>query len=267
LRLHEEDWQLIEHIRATGQLGSGAWVGPDEPRLPLVFGPPQLIIDNAGAERTQLELEQRAARRQELNAELTEIRKQADRRKAYYAKRKREQLETERAAREYLAEQRELERQRREERKRRDAEWVAAHPDEVAAQRRVKAQVKRLEAAERERKWLASETHRLFSAPWLTAPGASVEADEHHRVVRQQCEAQGWRFHHETHLRRAIIQALCSSFPHLADNNSDAVINAYEVVKTEFSDIDFVAACSRVRGGMGFYQLLWLRTRWLMGFH
>jgi hypothetical protein len=160
LRLHEEDWPLIEHIRQHGQLGSGSMVAIDYffDRLEREDRSPPTLDNNAGERAVALE---ELRKREESRAEFLNLPEQIAKRAA--AKRLRELQR--------IREQKELERERkrhkrmmekrRKQREQQDAEWRAAEERERQA------------AAQREQQARAAAPFRAFDpdrGPWPRPP-------------------------------------------------------------------------------------------------
>lgn len=237
LHLHEEDWPLIEHIRMTGQIGSGAWVANDDPHGARIWSYNRLggiTVDRNASERADIEAR---AKRDRMLAEMADVAREARRqrqlrerwrtldREQYYAElTERERQEDER---------RRIEHARRIEQERRDREWNAAARKQIEQE----------------------QLSELFTAPWI-GDGAEQHVEARKVVIEQLAGefAAG-----DLDKRAQIVTDICAWFPHM----TGAI---RRIARQEFTDIDFLRSNSIQRRNMGFYQMLWLRTRFLAGF-
>jgi DNA repair exonuclease SbcCD ATPase subunit len=153
--LHEDDWPLIEHIRATGQLASGSMVPTDAWfDRPIHEGKVAAIADGNAAERTASfekawrdQLAMRKARREAFEAFEVARRKAKDER----IKRAREQWEMAQALRAHEDEAKQLRAERKAEQKRRDQEWEAETERRQAAAYQLRMEQENTAAAQRAR--------------------------------------------------------------------------------------------------------------------
>jgi hypothetical protein len=110
-------------------------------------------------------------------------------------------------------------------------------------------------AAAREEAAFAT-TVSLFAAGWQ---GDRPE-DEQRRVEAQATAGLGETYHKADYVgRRAIIRSIAKSFPHIESKH-------LTIVEKEFADRLWVLRLSWLRNNMGFYELLWRRTRFLAGY-
>jgi hypothetical protein len=184
VKLDEDDWPLIEHIRSTGQLGSGSMLDEDS-----LFNRPwptrsnfSLPVSKDASERANAEARARADAEQAKSAEqvrlyrqrtakdIAQARERAEHARAERDRRRRERDEMWRTQREMEQEHARLRRERATEQERRDAEWDRSSRD--LQFKASEAVVDRHQAAQR--------------AAWLFDPLMVAKLEHEHRKMKIQ---------------------------------------------------------------------------------
>jgi hypothetical protein len=183
-KIDEDDWPLIEHIRTTGQLGSGSMLDEDS-----LFSRPwptrsafSLPVSKDASQRANAEARARADAEQAKSQErvrqyrehtakdIAQARERAERARAERDRRQRERDELWRTRRDMDQEHARLRRERATEQVRRDAEWNRAERD---------AQFKAGEA-------IIDRHQAAIRAAWLFDPAMVARLDHEHRKMKLQ---------------------------------------------------------------------------------
>jgi hypothetical protein len=204
VKLDEDDWPLIEHIRTTGQLGSGSVLDEDS-----LFNRPwptrsnfSLPVSKDASERANAEARARADAEQALSAErvrlyrqhtakdIAQARQRAEHARAERDRRRRERDETWRMQREMDQEHARLRRERATEQERRDAEWDRATPSvqlKPAIFQNAGAQDHAVSTAIFQRNEAAIDRHQAAQrAAWLFDPAMVAKLEHEHRKMKIQ---------------------------------------------------------------------------------